>query len=80
MFDPDILQKYPIAREGLKLIVQSGICDEQIQRLQERISFGDADASDESIVADVRKFRKDYGMVATLRDLGESFISKENGQ
>jgi hypothetical protein len=77
MFDPDLIDKNAIAREGIKMLHQSGIVQEQIQRLQDRLVTGDADESVESVAAAVKEFRRLYGMYQTLREVGEQLVNKE---
>jgi hypothetical protein len=77
MFDPDIINE--IAREGFKLIVQSGVLDKQLDRLKERMAFGNPDESDESLVESIKEFRRQYGMIESLRSLGEGYL-EENTQ
>jgi hypothetical protein len=77
MFDPDIINE--IAREGFKLIVQSGILDKQLDRLKERLAFGNSNEPDESLVESIKEFRRQYGIIESLRSLGEGY-NKENEQ
>lgn len=77
MFDPDIINE--IAREGFKLLAQSGVLEKQLDRLKERIAYGDPDESNESLVVSIKEFRRQYGMIESLRSLGEGYL-KENEQ
>lgn len=77
MFDPDIVNE--LAREAFKLLVQSGVLDKQLERLKERIAYGDPDESNESLVVSIKEFRRQYGMIESLRSLGEGYL-KENEQ
>jgi hypothetical protein len=74
MFDPDIINE--LAREGFKLLVQSGVLDLQLERLKERIAFGDPDESNETLAVSIKEFRRQYGMIESLRSLGEGYLKE----
>lgn len=71
MIDPDLINQNAMAREGFKLVAMSGILEAQELRLKERLAAGDADEADDSMLKSIREFRRQYGMIATLRSLGE---------
>lgn len=76
MIDPDLLDSNPIAREGIKLLAASGVLNAQLDRLKVRMAFGDADEADDSLLKAIKEFRKQYGIIESLRSLGEGY-SKE---
>lgn len=78
MFDPDLLERNPVAREGLKLLVQSGIILEQQDALKQRIAFGDPDEVNESVIANIKEFRRRYGMLESLQELGAGYIQEND--
>lgn len=77
MIDPDLVDANALAQEGFKMIAKSGVLDAQLERLKERLSFGNADEPDESVVKTVKEFRRQYGIIESLRALGEGYY-REN--
>jgi hypothetical protein len=79
MIDPDLISKNPVAREGLKMLAISGVLREQQARLRERIIHGDDEEELDSLVAKVKEFRRNNGMLESLQQLGEEY-QKETDQ
>jgi hypothetical protein len=77
MIDPDLIN--PIAKEGFKLLAQSGVFQAQIKRDQERVLSGDADEEPEDIALAVKKLRRRVVIWESLHELGSSFV-KESEQ
>jgi len=74
MIDPDLINE--LAREGLKLIARSGVLEAQQMRLHERLAFGNPDESADSLVEAIREFRRQNGMIESLRELGGRFLEE----
>lgn len=76
MFDPELLETNSVAREGLKLLAQSGIIESQQTALKERLAAGNVNETDESILASIREFRRQYGVLESLLELGLGCIKE----
>jgi hypothetical protein len=78
MVDPDLIEGNLLARQGLKLLVESGILLKQKERLLDRLTSGDSNEDDEALAKRIREYRTQAGCVASLQELGEQIKSEEN--
>lgn len=75
MIDPGLIN--PIAKEGLKLLAQSGLLRAQIAADKDSLLHGSPDEHDAGLIESIRQFRQKAVLLESLHELGENFV-KEN--
>lgn len=78
MIDPDLIESDPLAKQALTMLAQTGILRKQQERLLARIKMGDADASDEEILKEIRQCRRESTLLESLHLFGEA-LSEQGG-
>lgn len=73
MVDSDLIEANPLALTAIRMLAQSGVLIEQMQRMREQILSGDGDESTSTLLPKIKEFRRTTGMLQTLQELGESY-------
>lgn len=80
MVDEDKIKDNALAREGLKMLAQSGVLREIIADSEANLISGDSDEEERSLVRRIREHRRFVGVVLTLQELGESFLEENSDE
>jgi hypothetical protein len=73
MIDPDLIDGNLLAQQGLSFLAESGVLRAQQQRLAERVTHGDADEADASLLESIRRFRREARNLESLQELGDNY-------
>ena len=71
MIDPEILEANALAKRALIMLAESGVLRAQQQALASRVGFGDPDESDESILKNIKRLRRESALLESLQQFGE---------
>lgn len=76
MVDEEKIRSNALAREGIKLLAQSGVLTELMGDSLASLVSGDSNEDEQELVSKIREYRRNAGVLLTFQEIGESLIEE----